>query len=76
MRPDFGGLTLAPSVPGSWDRFEIEKDFRGSHLHILVHNEGHRESGCRRMLVNGKEMESNYIPAELLTDVTEVELWM
>ena len=76
MRPDFGGIALAPSVPGSWDRFEIEKDFRGSHLHILVHNDGHKETGCRRMLVNGKEMDSNYIPAELLTRVTEVEMWM
>ena len=76
LRPDFGGLALAPSVPCSWDRFEIKKDFRGSHLHILVHNEDHREAGCRRMLVNGKEMDSNYIPAELLTSVTEVEMWM
>lgn len=36
MRPDFYGLKIAPSVPKEWEEFEIEKDFRGSHLHIVV----------------------------------------
>ena len=35
MRPDFYGLKIAPSVPKEWEEFEIEKDFRGSHLHIV-----------------------------------------
>ncbi len=76
MRPDFGGLLIAPSVPRSWGRFEIEKDFRGCRLHIVVHNEEHREAGCSRMLVNGDEVLGNYIPAELLTKATEIEMWM
>lgn len=36
MRPDFYGLHIAPSIPKAWDGFEIEKDFRGCHLHIVV----------------------------------------
>ena len=76
MRPDFYGLRIAPSVPAEWESFEIEKDFRGSRLHIRVRNEGHAESGCVKLLVNGKEMEGNYIPAECLTKETEVELYM
>lgn len=28
MRPDFGGLRIAPSIPADWDQFTIEKDFR------------------------------------------------
>jgi cellobiose phosphorylase len=63
-------------VPRSWGLFEIDKDFRGCHLHIVVHNDEHRESGCRRLLVNGKEVPGNYIPEELLTKATEVEMWM
>lgn len=74
MRPDFYGLKIAPSIPKEWEFFEIEKDFRGKHLHIVVKNPGHAESGCKKLTVNGKEMTGNYIPAELLEEQTEIEL--
>lgn len=76
MRPDFYGLHIAPSVPKEWEEFEIDKDFRGSHLHITVKNPGHAESGCKKLTVNGQEMEGNYIPADVLTKETEVELYL
>ena len=76
MRPDFGGLKVAPSIPQSWDGFEIEKDFRGKHLHIVVKNPDHVESGCKSLTVNGKAMEGNYIPADVLETNNEVELVM
>ena len=76
MRPDFKGLKIAPAVPKEWEYFEIEKDFRGNHLHIVVRNPGHVESGCKRLTVNGREMKENYIPAELLEKQSEIELLM
>ena len=76
MRPDFGGLKIAPSIPKEWDGFEIDKEFRGSHLHIVVKNPGHVECGFKSMKVNGREMESNYIPAEILEKNNEIELVM
>lgn len=76
MRPDFGGLRIAPSIPAQWDGFEIEKDFRGCHLHIVVENPGHAQSGCKCLTVNGAAMEGDYIPAQLLTPVTEIRLVM
>ena len=76
MRPDFGGLRIAPSVPKEWDKFEIDKDFRGCKLHITVHNPGHVESGFKKMIVNREELGENYIPQEKLTEITEVELFM
>lgn len=76
MRPDFYGLKVAPSVPKDWESFEIEKDFRGKHLHIVVSNPGHAESGCKSLIVNGKEMDGNYIPADILADNNEIELIM
>ena len=76
MRPDFYGLKVAPSVPKEWEEFEIEKDFRGSHLHIVVKNPGHAESGCEKLFVNGEQMKDNYIPQEKLTKTTEVELFL
>lgn len=76
MRPDFGGLKIAPSIPKAWDGFEIDKDFRGSHLHIVVKNPGHVESGCKAFRLNGRELKENYIPADLLEKENEVEVLM
>ncbi len=76
MRPDFYGLRIAPSIPKTWDSFEIEKDFRGKHLHILVKNPAHLESGCSKLLVNGQEIKGNYIPEEMMSENTYIELTM
>ncbi len=76
LRPDFHGLKLEPAVPKAWEAFEMKKDFRGKHLHIQVKNPGHVESGCKKLLVNGKELEGNYIPEEMLEEQTEIVLIM
>ena len=76
MRPDFYGLRIAPSIPKNWDNFEIDKDFRGKHLHILVKNPAHLESGCSKLLVNGQEIKGNYIPEEMMSENTSIELTM
>lgn len=76
LRPDFHGLKLEPAVPKAWEAFEMEKDFRGKHLHIQVKNPGHVENGCKRMLVNGKEIDGNYIPEEMMEEQTEIVLIM
>ena len=74
MRPDFCGLRIAPAIPKAWEGFTIEKVFRGCKLHIVVKNPNHVESGFTEMKVNGKVMPDNYVPAELLTENTEIEL--
>ena len=76
MRPDFYGIKIAPSIPKDWDCIEICKDFRGKYMHIVVNNPEHVESGCRLLKVNGKEIDGNYIPMELLEDYNEIELVM
>ena len=76
VRPDFGGLKIAPSIPKEWEGFEIDKDFRGKHLHITVYNPEHAESGFKKLTVNGVQMEENYIPAEMLREKTEIELYL
>ena len=74
MRPDFGGLRIEPAVPAQWEQFEIEKDFRGRHLHITVNNPKRVQSGCGRLVVNGKEMEGNYVPESEMTRHTDIVL--
>ena len=76
MRPDFYGIKIAPSIPKEWESFEIEKDFRGKHLHITVQNPGHVETGCKKLIVNGKEIAGNYVPDELLENNSEIQVIM
>ena len=76
MRPDFDGLRIAPSVPSDWKEFEINKDFRGKKLHIVVKNPNGAERGYKSLVVNGKEMSDNYIAASELADINEIILTM
>ncbi|MBR0496288.1 MAG: N,N'-diacetylchitobiose phosphorylase [Treponema sp.] len=76
MRPDFGGLRIAPSVPSDWKNFSIEKTFRGKKLKITVENPNGKESGFSEFYVNGEKLSDNYIPESKLTAVTEVRLVM
>lgn len=74
IRPDLYGIRLAPSIPEEWESFEIRKEFRGCHLHILVRNPEHKESGFKSLIVNGEKMKDNYVPVEKLSVQTEIIL--
>lgn len=74
LRPDLEGIRLSPSIPKTWKNFEIDKDFREKHLHIIVENPNGKESGCEQLLLNGTRLTDNYIPATLLKDENEIVL--
>ena len=72
LRPDFYGIKIAPSIPSEWKNFEINKDYRGKKLHITVNNPNGAESGYKEVTLNGKIMDSDYIPFDQLTDNNEI----
>ena len=72
LRPDLNGIRIAPAIPKSWKTFEINKNFRGKHMHITVNNPNNKESGFEKMTLNGKELSDNYIPESLLSDHNEI----
>ena len=72
LRPDIDGIKLAPSIPKKWNNFEMDKNFRGKHLHIIVKNPNGKESGYTTVTLNGQELADNYIPAALLKDDNEI----
>lgn len=72
LRPNLTGITLSPSIPKDWAHLEIQKDFRGKHLHIVIENPDKRESGWETLTLNGKKLNSNHIPADLLEDQNEI----
>ena len=59
-----------------WENIEIVKVFRGKKLQIDIHNPGHAESGCKKMIVNGTVMPGNYVPEDMLTDITQIEYYL
>ena len=76
MRPDLGGLKIAPSIPKDWKALEIWKEFRGKKLHITVENPNGRECGRGSLTVNGQAVPGNYVPEGLLTEQTEIVLML
>ena len=76
LRPDIEGLRLAPAIPSSWKSFTMEKVFRGSKLNIKVNNPDGKESGCKKLTVNGEVMDGDYIPASVLKAENEIVLDM
>ena len=74
LRPDMNGIKLAPSIPKAWETFEITKNFRNKQLHIVVENPNHKESGFQKLILNGKELETNYIDCSLLQEQNEILL--
>ena len=61
IRPDLNGLRLSPSIPNEWKHLEIEKDYRGHHLHIEI-----TRNKNKGLTVNGKHVEGNYILESIL----------
>jgi cellobiose phosphorylase len=76
LRPDIGGLLLSPAIPAGWKSFTMEKVFRSSKLNIKVNNPDGKESGCKKLTVNGETMEGCYIPASILKAENEIILDM
>jgi len=76
LRPDIEGLRLSPAIPSEWKSFTMEKVFRGKKLNIKVNNPDGRESGCKKLTVNGADVKDNYIPASILKAENEIILDM
>ncbi len=74
LRPDLDGIRISPSIPKDWTHLEMEKDFRGKKLHIIIDNPDNHETGCQKFTINGKELDNNYIPASFLEETNEIQL--
>lgn len=69
LRPTPEGFFISPAIPAAWEGFTLRKTFRGKVIRVTVDNAAHRESGVRRMVLNGKERHVGVIPeGELLAD--------
>lgn len=62
VKPDYDGLKVDPSIPASWDGYEITRRFRGDEFNIKIKNPNHVCTGVVKLILDGKEIEGNVIP--------------
>jgi N,N'-diacetylchitobiose phosphorylase len=76
LKPTYDGLLLDPCIPSDWDGFTATRKFRGKIYLLSVHNPQHVCRGIAKVQVDGKEVKSNLIPADLPGDEHRVEIWL
>ena len=73
IRPEMGGLRIDPCIASTWDGFSVERHFRGKKITITIRNPRHLNRGIQKLLLNGKPLEGNIIPVELIQDGMKIE---
>lgn len=72
IRPDLYGLKLSPAIPDEWNDLSIKKIFRNKLLNISIHN----NTKQNKLILNGKELDTNYIKDEDLLKENNIELFL
>ncbi len=76
IRPEYKGIQINPCIPSDWKGFTASRLFRGKKLWIRVSNPDGVERGVKSLRVNGEELQSSFVPIELLSAETEIEVVM
>ncbi len=74
IKPVLAGLRIDPAIPSAWDGYEVRRRFRGAWVTVRVSNPDHVETGVRSLTVDGRAVEGDVAPAELLRDGAVVEV--
>jgi cellobiose phosphorylase len=72
VRPAYHGLMVDPCVPKDWSGFQVTRKFRGDLYRITVRNPRRVGRGVSSVVMNGKKVEGNIIPARGAKKVNEV----
>jgi cellobiose phosphorylase len=56
-------LLVEPSIPAEWSGYKVTRKFRNATYQISVSNPQHVSTGVNSMLVDGKPVAGNLIPA-------------
>jgi cellobiose phosphorylase len=75
-QPEYNGLRIDPCIPSAWKEFKMTRAFRGKKITIVVNNPAGAQKGVKKLVLNGKQLESNLIPAGVLLDENHVDVEM
>ena len=71
IRPVYKGLVIDPCIPSDWKGFQAERLWRGCRLTIEVSNPDGVQHGVKELFLDGKKLEGNIIPPELVKGKTK-----
>lgn len=74
IRPEPGGLRIDPKIPREWPGFSASRKFRGMTLKIEVTNPSSAGQGVKRVCVNGREIQGNFVPLASMSDGAAIEV--
>lgn len=63
IRPQLEELLIDPCIPGDWDGFRVQRQWRGATFNIQVENPNHVEKGVKEIYVDGVRA-SKILPGE------------
>ncbi len=66
FRPAYGGLTIDPCIPASWDGFTMDRKYNGINCRLTVGKLPYENARAKALIVNGKRIEGNYIPLDMI----------
>jgi cellobiose phosphorylase len=72
IRPDYSGLVIDPCVPSAWAEWKVTREFRGCIFQISFSNPDHVCKGLKQLLLNGKPVQGNLLPANLFQKENQV----
>ena len=70
IQPTLDGLKIDPCIPAGLEGYTVERTYRGVRYHITVDNSAHAQKGVASMVVDGRPVNGNIIPAPTGTDCT------
>ncbi|MGQ8365559.1 GH36-type glycosyl hydrolase domain-containing protein [Glaciecola sp. 1036] len=65
IRPDYHGLVIAPSIPSSWDKVEVHREYRDATYDIEIVRRTTGKINNIVVEVDGVKMKDNLIPYDL-----------
>ncbi|MFN2181098.1 MAG: GH36-type glycosyl hydrolase domain-containing protein, partial [Candidatus Promineifilaceae bacterium] len=74
LRPELDGLRIDPCIPAEWPGFSVRRRFRGKMIEIQVKNPDRVCRGVKSLVLNGRLLSDNLLPADMLLKNNEVEV--
>lgn len=62
IRPEIGGLRIAPCIPAEWDGYTVDRILAGAFYHIEVRNPQHKTGPKVKITMDGSPLEGDLIP--------------
>ena len=72
IQTDYDGIRIDPCIPSKWEGFSVSREFRNKKLDIEVRKNSGVQKGVKKVILNGKELEDNFIPFEDMKEENSV----